>query len=61
MNHYRIIITGDKYPTEYDVNASGWPTAFSRAVRMWMKRFKGSRSLVLSIRAVKLNDNHNHK
>ena len=53
MRIYRVKITGDKYPTEYNVEASGWGTAINRAVREWKKRFKGSRTNELKIQAVK--------
>jgi len=41
MRVYRVIITGDKYPTEYSVQASNIATACSRGVREWQERFKG--------------------
>lgn len=50
---YRIGITGDRYPTEYIVEASGWATAVARAIREWKKRFKGSKTDKLIIRAFK--------
>lgn len=53
MKHYHVTITGDRYPTEYTVQASGWATAVARAVRLWAKRFKGSRTDSLSIRVTK--------
>ena len=53
MNTYRVIITGEKYPTEYIVQASGWHTGISRAIKEWKKRFKGSRAEALKIVAVK--------
>ena len=53
MLTYRVTIIGDKYPTEYTVQATGWPTAIARAIREWKKRFKGSRTQELKIRAVK--------
>ncbi len=53
MKLYRIKITGDKYPTDYNVEASGWHTAVSRAIREWKKRFKGSKTDELRIHAVK--------
>jgi hypothetical protein len=51
MKIYRIKIRGDKYPTEYVVQASGWATAVGRAVREWKQRFKGSRTEELHITA----------
>lgn len=53
MKAFRIKITGDKYPTEYVVEATGWSTAISRAVKEWKKRFKGSRATELKIHAIK--------
>lgn len=56
MKVYRIKITADKYPTEYNVQATGWPTAIARAVREWKQRFKGSRASQLNIVAIKSSD-----
>ena len=53
MRIYRITISGDKYPTDYNVEASNWGTAVARATREWCKRFKGSRTTELKIRAIK--------
>ncbi len=53
MLTYRVSITADKYPTEYTVQATGWPTAVARAIREWKKKFKGSRATELKIRAIK--------
>lgn len=53
MKTYRIKIIADKYPTEYIMQASGWSTAVSRAIKEWKKRFKGSRTETLNILAVK--------
>jgi hypothetical protein len=50
MTTYRVKIIGDRYPTDYTVQASGWATAAGRAVREWQKRFKGSRTKELSIK-----------
>jgi len=50
---FRVNITGDKYPTDYNVEASNWGTAVSRAIREWKKRFKGSRATTLKIIATK--------
>ena len=41
MKIYRITIMGDKYPTEYSVEASNIATAAARGVREWHERFKG--------------------
>ena len=53
MTLFRITITGDRFPTDYNIEASGWATAIGRAVREWKKRFKGSRVTELKIRAIK--------
>lgn len=53
MRIYRITIRADKYPTDYNVDASNWATAVARAVREWHKRFKGCRTKELNIRALK--------
>lgn len=53
MNSYNITVTGDRYPTSYVVEASDWSTAVARAIRLWKKRFRGSRTETLSVRAVK--------
>ncbi|UCC95922.1 MAG: hypothetical protein JSW40_04020 [Candidatus Omnitrophota bacterium] len=53
MKAFKITIRADKYPMDYVVQASDWSPAISRAVREWKKRFKGSRTIKLSITAVK--------
>jgi len=53
MKTYKVQITGDRYPTEYIVQASGWATAIARAVREWKIAFKGSKTQKLRIVAVK--------
>lgn len=53
MTIFRVIIRGSKYPMEYIVQASGWPTAAARGVREWKKRFKGSRVDKLQITIIK--------
>lgn len=53
MKTFRVTISADKYPSEYTVQATNWATAVARAVREWHKRFKGSRTETLSIKAVK--------
>jgi hypothetical protein len=53
MKIYRVQISGDRYPTDYTVQASSWGTAISRAVREWQKKFKGSRTTELKIKAFK--------
>ena len=53
MKIYRVKITGDRFPTDYNVQASCWATGIARAVREWQKRFKGNRTEFLNIRAIK--------
>jgi len=53
MKIYRVSITGDKYPTEYTVQASGWGTAANRAIKEWKKRFKGSKTDKLVVKLFK--------
>lgn len=55
MKTYRATISADRYPLDFTVEASGWATATARAVRLWTKRFKGSRASVINIRIVKIN------
>ena len=54
MKTYRATIIGDRYPMDFTVEASGWATAAARAVRLWSKRFKGSRADELKIRIVRV-------
>jgi hypothetical protein len=54
MRSYRATIRADRYPLEFTVEASSWPTAVARAVRLWAKRFKGSRADELTIRIVRI-------
>jgi hypothetical protein len=50
---YRVSIT-DKYPMDYNVEATSWATAIARGVREWQRtKGKGSRSDKLRITAVK--------
>ena len=51
MKIYRVKVRGDKYPTEFVVQASSWATAVARAIREWKERFKGSRTQELHITA----------
>lgn len=44
---------GDRYPTEYVVQASSWGTAAARAIRQWQKRFRGSRTEELKVTIIK--------
>ena len=53
MRMYRISIMGDKFPTDFNVEATNWATAVSRAIKQWQKRFKGSRATMLKIKAIK--------
>ncbi len=54
---FRFTISGDKWATDYVVEATNWATASSRAIRQWRKKEgKGSRTLQLNIKAVKVND-----
>lgn len=54
MKTFRATISADKYPMDFEIQASGWATASARAVRAWTKRFKGSRTTELKIRIVKV-------
>jgi hypothetical protein len=57
MTTYRIKISADKWPTEFTVQASGWHTAISRAIKEWRKKAgKGSRTQELSIKAIKVGE-----
>ena len=53
MRIYRITIRGEKYPMDFNVQASNWGTAISRAVKEWKQRFKRSRTDKLNITAIK--------
>ena len=54
MKKYKVRITSDKYPTDWEVEASSWHTAVARAVKQWQQRFKGSRVKELYISIVKI-------
>jgi hypothetical protein len=54
MKQYRATISADRFPMDFTVSASDWPTAVSRAVKAWKKRFKGSRTDELKITIVAL-------
>lgn len=56
MRVFRIKITADKYPTEYNVQATNFATAVARAIKEWRRRFKGSRATQLNIVAIKSTD-----
>lgn len=53
MKHYQVTVTGDKYPTDYVVQAGSWNGAAAKGIKEWRKRFRGSRSTTLSVRIVK--------
>lgn len=54
MAKYRATISADRFPLDFEVEASNWGTASQRAVNKWKKRFKGSRATELKIRIVRL-------
>lgn len=54
MKTFRATISADRYPMDFTVQASDWPTAVARAVKLWKHRFKGSRTDELKIRIVKV-------
>lgn len=54
MKQYRATILGDKYPMDFSVEASNWATAAARLVRLWCKRFKGSKTRTLTIKIYKV-------
>jgi hypothetical protein len=56
MTYYRATITGGRYPTEYNVEASDWPTAAARALRQWKKRFKGERTDTVKLQLVRVQN-----
>lgn len=49
MKVYKATISADRYPMDFRVTASDWPTATARAVRLWKQRFKRSRADTLKI------------
>jgi len=53
MRNYQVTVQSDRYPMTYNVEASSWETAVSRGVKLWKKRFKGSRASTLKITVVK--------
>jgi len=54
--NFRFTIQADKWPNQYDVEASNWATAVARAVRAWKaKDGKGSRTGQLVIKGFKVN------
>jgi hypothetical protein len=52
MKQYRATISAGRYPVDFTVEASDWPTAASRAIKLWKKRFKGERTDSLKIHIV---------
>jgi len=53
---FRFIIQADRWPSEYNIEASNWATATARALRLWKtKDGKGSRTGQISIKAHKVN------
>lgn len=54
MRKYRATIGADRYSLDFNVEASNWPAATARAIRLWQKRFKGSRTDELRIRIVRV-------
>lgn len=54
MRTFKVIIQGNKYPSEYYVQASGWSTGVARAIKEWQKKKgKGTHTDKLRIVAVK--------
>ena len=60
MTQYHPTITCDRYPTTYNVDGGSWQGAAAAAIRLWRKRFKGSRTTIMSIRLVKLPKGGEH-
>jgi hypothetical protein len=57
MKIYRVTVTADKWGNDYTIEASGWSTAASRAIREWKKaKGKGSRSETLSVKIIKFGE-----
>jgi hypothetical protein len=55
MMLFNVQIMADRFPTEYNVEASDVTTAAARALRQWKKRFRGSRAQEWNLRIVKAN------
>ena len=54
MKVYRITIRGDKWASDYSVQATNWRAAIGRAISEWQKSAgKRSRTDQLSIKAIK--------
>lgn len=50
MKIFNVTVQADRYPMTYKVEASDWSTAAARGLRLWKKRFKGSRADTLKVR-----------
>jgi hypothetical protein len=55
MRKYIATISADKYPLDFRVEASDWPTAAARAIKLWKKRWPGSKTCELKIRISKIS------
>lgn len=53
MRNYRVTITTDRYPTEYNVQGSGWHIAATRAIKLWRGKFPSSQCNQMSLLVVK--------
>jgi hypothetical protein len=60
MTTFRGTIYGDKYPAEFNVEASDWPTAAARMIKQWKQTNvgKGSRTSTLTIKMIRLDRNN---
>ena len=56
MKIYRVTVMADRYPTDYRVEASDWPTAAARGLREWKKKFKRSRAKTVKLRIDLIGD-----
>ncbi len=55
MAQFRFSISGDKWASDFTIQATNWATATARAVREWRKtEGKGSRTLQLNIKGIKI-------
>jgi len=55
---YRISITADQWPTVYNVEANNEYMAAQKALKMWRKKFKGSRASKWSVTIFKSEGSH---
>ena len=56
MKTYKFTIWGDKWASDYIVQATNWPTATARALKAWRKKDgKGSRTESINIKGLKVN------